>query len=220
MILVIFGGRPQLVSKFENKCAAIIQAWFPGEEGGNALADIILGNVNPSARLCVSYPKSENKKEVNYKNGYLQDDMPQYPFGYGLSYTIFKYSDFQMQQNVNVTDDRFAISCKIKNTGKMDGAEVVQLYVSPLDEPTTMKPIQLKGFKRVELMAGEEKQITFMVSPQQLVQYLNDKWIVETGKYKFKIGTSCTDIRLSGEIDLTGKNLVLEERNIFFSLVK
>lgn len=219
VILVMFGGRQQLVSKFESKCAAIIQAWFPGEEGGNALADIIVGNVNPSAKLCVTYPKTDSKEEINYKNGYVDGSLVQYPFGFGLSYSNYVYSDLQMQPNAAITDERFSVSVKIKNTGKREGTEIVQLYVSPVDKTSTMKPIQLKGFERVSLKAGKEKTVVFNVSPQQLVQYKEEKWIIESGKYEFKIGASCTDIRQKGIIDVQGNDLVLDKgREVFFTV--
>ncbi|MDO6424940.1 glycoside hydrolase family 3 C-terminal domain-containing protein, partial [Saccharophagus degradans] len=90
VVLVLFGGRQQVIDKLEGRCAAIINAWFPGEEGGNAVADILLGNVNPSAKLCVTYPNSQIKEEVNYQNGYSANNQPLYPFGYGLSYTTYE----------------------------------------------------------------------------------------------------------------------------------
>ncbi len=216
VILVITGGRQQLVDKFEDKCAAIIQAWFPGEEAGNALADILVGDVNPSAKLCVSYPKDDSEEELNYQKGYV-DVQPQYPFGYGLSYTTYGYSDFSMPATVNGNDPFFEVSCTVENTGSMDGAEIVQLYVSPVEGSSTMDPIQLKGFKRVDLKAGEKKTIGFKVSPQQLMQYIEGNWMVEAGKYKFKIGASCVDIRLEGMVQLKGDDVQLAGRNIFFS---
>ncbi|WP_372775999.1 glycoside hydrolase family 3 N-terminal domain-containing protein [Mangrovibacterium sp.] len=218
VVLVITGGRQQLVDKFEDRCAAIIQAWFPGEEAGNALADILIGKVNPTAKLCVSYPMDESEAELNYQHGY-QEVKPQYPFGYGLSYTTYAYSDFNMPSKAGVTDLYFSISCTVENTGSVDGAEIVQLYVSPVDSASTMDAIQLKGFKRVDLKAGEKKTIEFEVSPQQLMQYLGDRWIVEAGKYEFKIGASCLDLPLSGIIELRGEDLLLENRNVFFSRV-
>ncbi|SFF68245.1 beta-glucosidase [Salegentibacter agarivorans] len=159
VILVVFSGRQQLLSRFEEKCAAIIQAWFPGEESGNALADIIAGNVNPSAKLCVTYLKTESEQEINYKNGYDSNNLPQYPFGFGLSYTTFEYSNLRMEDVADVTGERFSISLDVRNTGKMDGTEIVQWYVSPKDKISTMKPIQLKGFQRVALKAGEKKRV-------------------------------------------------------------
>ncbi len=218
VVLIMYGGRQQLVSKFEDKCAAIIQAWFPGEEGGNALADILMGNVNPSGKLCVTYPRTEAKQEINYKNGYSKNNEPQYPFGYGLSYTSFDYSNIKMSERAKLSDDRISISCTIKNSGSMDGTEIVQLYVSPKDVDSGLKPIQLKGFQRVDLKAGEEKEIRFKVSPQQLVSYTSDQWIAKAGNYTFKIGASSTDIRLSKDIHLSGDDLILKNgRQIFFS---
>ena len=216
VVLVITGGRQQLVDKFEDKCAAIIQAWFPGEEAGNALADILLGNVNPSAKLSVSYPKDESEVELNYQHGYI-DVQPQYPFGYGLSYTTYAYSDFNMPAQANLNDEFIEISCTVENTGTRDGAEIVQLYVSPVDESSTMDPIQLKGFKRVDLKAGEKLTVRFKVSPQQLMQYTGENWKVEAGNYEFKIGASGIDLPLSGTIQLQGADLLLKDRNVFFS---
>ncbi len=216
VILIITGGRQQLVDKFEDKCAAIIQAWFPGEEAGNALADILIGNVNPTAKLCASYPKDEDAQELNYQHGY-KAVQPQYPFGFGLSYTTYAYSDFSMPTKANINDAFFSISCAVENTGVVDGAEIVQLYVSPVDEASTMDAIQLKGFKRVDLKAGEKKTVVFEVSPKQLMQYLGESWKVEAGKYEFKIGASSVNIPLKGIIELQGEDLKLEARNVFFS---
>lgn len=217
VILVMYGGRPQVVNELEEGCAAIVQGWFPGEEGGQAIADIMTGKVNPSAKLCITYPKSEDKAEVNYKNGYT-NTQPQYPFGYGLSYTNYTYSDLKMNSSAKITDERFEIACKIKNTGDKDGTEIVQLYVSPKDANSDMKPIQLKGFQRVDLKAGEEKAIKFLVSPEQLAQYIDNQWILEPGKYEFKVAASCTDIRLSETIELKGNEMILENgRSVFFS---
>ncbi|SDX89744.1 beta-glucosidase [Lutibacter oricola] len=218
VVLVIMGGRQQLVSKFEDKCAAIVQAWFPGEEGGNAIADILVGNVNPTAKLCVTYPSNESKKEINYKNGYSKDNQPQYPFGFGLSYTNYEYSDLKMETFANVKDERIPLSFKVKNIGKVDGTEIVQLYVSPKSETSTLNKIQLEGFKRVELKAGEEKTVTFKVSPQQFTQYKNGEWVIEPENFEFLIGASSTDIRLKSDLELKGKRKVLKNgRSVFFS---
>lgn len=218
VILVIFGGRPQVVSHLEADCAAILQAWFPGEEGGNALADILIGKVNPSAKLCVSYPRTGDKQEVNYKNGYAEKNQPQYPFGYGLSYTNYSYSDLQIQPRAKISEDWIKLSFQVKNSGSREGTEIVQLYVSPKDPESSMKPIQLKGFKRVELEAGEEKRVSFEFSPELLVQYIGEQWIIEPGNYEFKIGASSTDIRLSQSIHIAGNPRILENgRSIFFT---
>ena len=217
VILVMFSGRQEVISKLEGRCAAIIQAWFPGEEGGNAVADILLGNGNPSGKLCVSYPKTEENIEINYKDGYQNMELIQYPFGYGLSYSTFEYSNFKMKSKAKVEDDRFAISFNLKNTSTIDGDEIVQLYVSPVAKNSTMKPIQLKGFERVSLKAGEEKRITLQVSPQQLAQYENNEWIIESGKYEFKVGASSTAIKLQGVIEVKGTKILEKGRQVFFT---
>ena len=218
VILVLFGGRQQVIDKIEGRCAAIINAWFPGEEGGNAIADVLIGKVNPSGKLCVTYPNSQIEEEVNYQNGYDKFNLPLFPFGFGLSYTSYKYSDFKIENEAKLTDDRFSISFYLENTGEKAGTEIAQLYVSPVDNKATIKPIQLKGFQRVFLKSGEKKKVTFMVSPQQLVQYKNQKWIVEADSYCFKIGASCTDIHLQGNINLKGEDLILKNgRQIFFT---
>jgi beta-glucosidase len=218
VILVLFTGRQLGISRLEGRCTAIVQAWFPGEEGGNAVADILLGNVNPSGKLCVTYPRTEEETEINYKDGYPDPGRIQYPFGYGLSYTRFEYGNLKMKKRAAVKDERIPVSCTVRNTGSRDGTEVVQLYVSPRESESDMKPIQLKGFHRVELRTGEEKTLTFNVSPQQLAQYKNRKWIVEAGAYEFMIGASCKDLRLKGLVELKGDDLILEKgRQVFFS---
>lgn len=220
VILVLFGGRQQLVTNLEG-CAAIVQAWFPGEEGGNAVADILLGNVNPSGKLCVTYPKDESKNEINYKHGYSENNQPQYPFGYGLSYTNYKYSNLKVQASANITDERFTVEFYVKNTGDRTGTEIVQLYVSPKDSNSTLLPIQLKGFQRVELKPKEQKKVVFKISPEQFAQYINSEWIINPEKMNLLIGASSTDIRLKGEIDLKGTKKILKNgRSVFFSVNK
>lgn len=155
VVLMMFGGRPQVIDEVEAGCAAILQAWYPGEEGGNAVADILLGNVNPSGKLCVSYPKTESEELYCYNNGVSQEKIA-YPFGFGLSYTSFEYSGMNVPATAQTTDDFIEISCRVKNTGMREGVEIVQLYLSP-ESSQSLKPIQLKGFARVNLKPGESK---------------------------------------------------------------
>ncbi|GAB1858378.1 glycoside hydrolase family 3 N-terminal domain-containing protein [Flavobacteriaceae bacterium MHTCC 0001] len=221
VILVLFGGRQQEITKLTSRCAAIVYAWFPGEEGGNAIADILTGKVNPSGKLCVTYPKTQDETEVNYQNGYTLENEPLFPFGFGLSYTNYTYSNLDIETSSEITTNRFTISLDIKNIGKRDGEEIVQLYVSPKVKDASMKPIQLKGFQRVHLKAGETKRLIFQVSPEQLVQYKNRQWMIEPGVYEFKVGASSIDIRLKGQVHLTGETLLLQNgRQVFFSTCK
>ena len=217
VVLVIFGGRPQIVTEIEPKCAAIIQAWFPGEEGGNALADIITGTVNPSAKLTLTYPRTNEQAPIVYSQGYKEHDMPMYPFGYGLSYTTFEYSGLTSPKAIKTSDDAINISFRITNTGSMNGAEITQLYVSPPESNTNLEPIELKGFSKVFLKKGESKDVTISVSPQQLAYYQNGNWTIEPGTYAFKVGASCLDIKFTDHVELTGDKVILEQRDTFFS---
>lgn len=217
VVLVVFGGRAQVISDIAEKCAAVIQAWYPGEEGGNALADIIYGKVSPSGRLSVSYPAEELHEPVCYNYGITDDSRIAYPFGYGLSYTTFEYSNMKLDTTAATDAEWFNVSIDIKNTGDMKSDEVVQLYVSPLDRSAKLKPIQLKGFKRVTLDAGERKTVSFKMSPQQLGYYIDGQWQVDPGRYMIKIGASSADIRQQGELELTGDQHILPLRTRYFS---
>lgn len=217
VILVVFGGRAQVISGIAEKCAAVIQAWYPGEEGGNALADIIYGKVSPSGRLSVSYPAEELHDPVCYNYGITDDSRIAYPFGYGLSYTTFEYSNMKLDTTAATDAEWFNVSIDIKNTGDMKSDEVVQLYVSPLDRSAKLKPIQLKGFKRVTLDAGERKTVSFKMSPQQLGYYIDGQWQVDPGRYMIKVGASSADIRQQGELELTGDQHILPLRTRYFT---
>lgn len=217
VVLVVFGGRAQVISGIAEKCAAVIQAWYPGEEGGNALADIIYGKVSPSGRLSVSYPAEELHEPICYNYGITDDSRIAYPFGYGLSYTTFEYSNMKLDTTAATDAEWFNVSIDIKNTGNMKSDEVVQLYVSPLDRSAKLKPIQLKGFKRVTLDAGERKTVSFKMSPQQLGYYIDGQWQVDLGRYMIKVGASSVDIRQQGELELTGDQHILPLRTHYFT---
>jgi beta-glucosidase len=139
-----------------------------------------------------------------------------YPFGFGLSYTNYQYSQIKAPATASTATPRIAVSCVVKNNGSIAGEEVVQLYVSPKGN-LPLKPIQLKGFTRVSLKAGEAKTVTFEVSPEQFAHYKNAKWTIEPGAYELKIGASSGDIRLSQTVKLTGKAISMERKSVFFS---
>lgn len=217
VVLLLFGGRQQVITDLDPHCAAVLQAWFPGEEGGNAVADILYGTQNPSGRLCVTYPKDETNEMICYNTGYPKPEQVLYPFGYGLSYTNFAYSQMEAPKEQTIDKDWIEISCLLKNTGMRMGTEVVQLYVSPIDSNLPLRPIQLKGFKRIKLNPSEEETIVFKVSPQQLAYLQDEKWTITPGDYIFQIGASSTDIRLKKTVTLTGKKRIMDERTIYFS---
>ena len=216
VILVMFGGRPQVIGNLADSCAAVLQAWYPGEEGGNAVADILLGNVCPSGRLSVSYPMNESRASYCYNNGEKSADVA-YPFGYGLSYTDFEFSDLYVPREVKTSDEKLHISCKVKNVGARVGAEVVQLYLSPRSGQP-LKPIQLKGFARVELEPGESRRVEFVLSPEQLAYY-TDKgfYMIEPGRYEFMVGASSEDIRQRGLLTLTGQAVKADLRTHYLT---
>lgn len=216
VVLVIFGGRAMVLNGLEKQCAAIIQAWYPGEEGGNAIADLLLGMANPSAKLCTSYPAVDDKTPLSYNNGYTGPFKPLYPFGYGLSYTTYGYSDMKAPAAASITQETIPVTLKVRNTGAKAGTEVVQLYVSPKDPDSTLQPIRLKGFRRVELAPGEEKTVTLGLSPEQLCSWKDGSWVVQPGSYRIRAGSSSEDLPLEAEITIEGKKRTFKKRNHFW----
>lgn len=192
VVLVIFGGRPQCVKEIADGCAAILQAWYPGEEGGNAVADILLGNVSPSGKLAITYPDHEQKGQFCY-NDEDTDGYVAWPFGYGLSYTTFKYE-------LKTIDPRGKVTCTVQNTGNMAGDEVIQIYLdSYIGGNTAIKlKKRLLGFARVSLQPGEKKSIKFQLYDEQLAECVlpsgapgeDSYWEVKPGSYLLSMGNS------------------------------
>ena len=233
VVLVMFGGRAQVVSGIAEKCAAVIQAWYPGEEGGNAVADILYGKVSPSAKLSVSYPNVEINEAICYNYSAEKDPRVQWPFGYGLSYTTFEYSNLEATPEVTTKDESFNITFDVKNTGKMAADEVAQIYLSPADDNKNIRPIQLQGFARVSLKPGESKKISVKMFTEQLGYYSrstsgslqgkNDgqrQWNIKAGQFIIKIGASSQDIKLQQQINLSGEAVKMPLRKFYFSEVK
>lgn len=217
VVLVLFGGRAQVISSIAEKCAAVIQAWYPGEEGGNALADILYGNIAPSGKLSVSYPAEEIRTPICYNNGLEGDKRIAYPFGFGLSYSSFRYSNLKVD-SVAATNADIRLSFDVTNTGAMAADEVAQIYLSPTEKSQPLKPIQLQGFGRVSLQPGETKSLSFTLSSQQLGHYDVGQWVIEPGKFQVKIGASSADIRLCSDITLKGEKVVMPLRSQIFSV--
>lgn len=208
VVLVMFGGRAQVVSGLAEHCAAVIQAWYPGEEGGNAVADILYGNISPSAKLSVSYPNTEIYQPICYNYSEEQDPRVQWPFGYGLSYTTFEYSNLKVVHEAATTDQSITLSFRITNTGSVAADEVAQVYISPTRANQNIRPIQLQGFARVSLEPGQSKDVSIRLYTEQLGYYSNEngrQWNIDPGTFCIKIGSSSTDIRLSQDITLKGK---------------
>ena len=223
VVLVMFGGRAQVISGIAEKCAAVIQAWYPGEEGGNAVADILYGKVSPSAKLSVSYPNVEINEPICYNYSAEKDPRVQWPFGYGLSYTTFEYSNLEATPEVTTKDESFNITFDVKNTGKMAADEVAQIYLSPADDNKNIRPIQLQGFARVSLKPGESKKISVKMFTEQLGYYSNEgqrQWNIKAGQFIIKIGASSQDIKLQQTIKLSGEAVKMPLRKYYFSEAK
>ena len=223
VVLVMFGGRAQVISGLAEKCAAIIQAWYPGEEGGNALADILYGKVSPSAKLSVSYPNVEINEPICYNYTAEKDARVAWPFGYGLSYTTFEYANLEATTEVTTNDESFNLTFDVKNTGKVAADEVAQIYLSPADKSQHIRPIQLQGFARVSLKPGESKKISVKMYTEQLGYYTHDgqrQWNIQPGKYIVKVGASSQDIKLQQEINVSGDMVKKPLRKYYFSEAK
>ena len=223
VVLVMFGGRAQIVSGLAEKCAAIIQAWYPGEEGGNAVADILYGKISPSAKLSVSYPNVEINEAICYNYSAEKDARIAWPFGYGLSYTTFEYAKLETPQEIKTNDESFNLTFEVKNTGEVAADEVAQIYLSPADQNQKIRPIQLQGFARVSLKPGESKKVSVKMYTEQLGFYSNEgqrKWNILPGSYILKIGASSQDIRLEQSVVLKGEPVqkpALTQRRFFSS---
>ena len=222
VVLVVFGGRAQVISGIAERCAAVIQAWYPGEEGGNAVADILYGNVSPSAKLSVSYPKEEVYEAMCYNYSADQDPRVQWPFGYGLSYTTFEYSNLNLDTAVKTSDKCVELSFEVKNTGSVAADEIAQVYISPAEEGQQIRPIQLHGFARVALNPGETKTVKVKLHTEQFGYYTNDgvrQWNIAPGTYEVKVGASSADIKLSDKVTLKGNHIRKPLREYYFSEV-
>ena len=203
VVLVLTGGSALSVNWADRNIPAILMAWYPGEEGGNALAEILFGRYNPAGRLPVTFYKSVDDLPP-FTDYYMKgrtyrffDGTPLYPFGYGLSYTSFQYKDIRLAQEEAGLQDTVRVQVTVRNSGSRDGDEVVQIYVrNPADKEGPRKA--LKGFKREHLKAGEEKVITIPLAVQQLAVYHPDTktFAPDPGTYEIMAGASAEDLRL------------------------
>ena len=211
VVVVLVGGSAITMNNWLKNVPAILDVWYPGEEGGDAVANVLFGDYNPAGRLPITFPVFEGQLPLvyNHKPTGRGDDynnltgQPLFPFGYGMSYTTFEYSDFELEKNKIPASDSTLVKCKVTNTGKMDGDEVVQLYVH--DElASVVRPVtELKGFRRIHLKAGESAEVSFVINPEMLSMLdKNLKKVVEPGDFRITIGASCKDIRLKGILNV------------------
>jgi len=194
IVLILVEGRPRIINAIQEKVQAILMAYLPGMEGGRAIADIISGDVIPSGKLPFTYPRSPNDLTLydhKYSENYGQYNSynPQFPFGFGLSYTTFEYSDLQLSQDTLKVGDSLFIYVTVKNSGSLAGKEVVQLYLGDLYASITPSVKRLKRFKKIYLEAQETKRIDFKLYPKDFSFIGRDyNPVVEPGEFKISIG--------------------------------
>jgi len=215
VIVVLVNGRPLSINRIAKEAKAIIEAWLPGEEGGQAVADVLFGDFNPGGKLAMTFPVSVGQVPIYYahkpsgcrshwKGEYVETtNKPLYPFGHGLSYTKFDYEDLKINKLAISENENIKISLKVLNSGACIGDEVVQLYTRYNDTSVTRPVKELKGFERITLAVGEEKEITFNLLANDLGFYNREmEFVLEHGKIDVLVGSSSEDIRLSGSFEI------------------
>jgi beta-glucosidase len=211
VVVVLINGRPLSIRWASGNIPSIVEAWMCGEQGGNAIADVLFGDYNPGGRLPITIPRSVGQYPFYYnhsatKEGAKYIDMPGtplYEFGYGLSYTTFEYSNLKITPEKSNREGNVEVSVDVKNTGKMKGDEVVQLYINDVISSTSKPVKELKGYERVALEPGETKTVKLWLTPDELSLFDRDmNFIVEPGIFKVMVGSSSADIRLKGEFEV------------------
>jgi len=220
VVLVLFTGRPLALKWEEENVPAILNVWFGGSEAGDAIADVLFGDVNPSGKLTTTFPQNVGQVPIYYahkntgrplsgpwfqkfQSNYLDvSNDPVYPFGFGLSYTTFSYGDLKLDKSEMTSKDSIVVTVNVTNSGNRDGAEVVQLYIRDLVGSVTRPVKELKGFQKVMLKAGETRTISFTITDEELSFYNSDlMWKCEPGKFQVFVGTNSRDVK-QGEFEL------------------
>jgi beta-glucosidase len=221
VVVLINAGRPLVFNWIADKAPAILYTWWLGTEAGNAIADVLTGDANPSAKLPMSFPRSVGQIPLyynsfntgrpapahamaGYTSGYIDlNGSPRYPFGFGLSYTTFAYSDLALNTRSMKGQEKIEVSLQLKNSGAVAGSEVVQLYLRDRSA-SVVRPIrELKDFQKIALQAGETKRVVFSIDREKLSFYNEQlQWVTEPGDFDLMIGASSSDIRLQTTFDL------------------
>ncbi len=208
-IVVLIGGSAITMSGWLERVGAVLDAWYPGEQGGRAVADILFGDGDPGGRLPITFPVAEGQLPLYYDHeptGRGDDYVdltgePLFPFGFGLSYATFAFSDLAITPDSVAPDGTAVVRCVVRNTGTRAGDEVVQLYVHQELASVARPVLQLEGFRRVHLAPGEAREVRFTLSREQLRLLARDgRWVVEPGSFRVMVGASSKDIRLRGEL--------------------
>ena len=222
VVVLINAGRPLVFNYTADNAPAILYTWWLGSEAGNAIADVLFGDYNPSGKLTMTFPLSVGQVPIYYshlntgrpatddvdrfyRSAYIDLSIyPRYEFGYGLSYTGFEYSNLMIDRKMIKTDEKITVSVTIKNTGRYDGEEIVQLYLRDRVASISRPVKELKDFTKIFLKAGESKTVTFIIDKEKLSFYNNDlEWVAEPGEFDLMIGASSRDIRLTENFVLT-----------------
>lgn len=228
VVVVLVNGRPYAIPWLAERANAILEAWLPGEEGGGAIADVLFGDVNPSGKLPITFPRHVGQVPIFYNHkpsgmrsnpygDYVSEKVtPLYPFGHGLSFTDFEYKDLSINGKQATVGESVDISLKIANSGPAAGDEVVQLYIRD-EYATTPRPVkELKGYVRLSLQPGETRTVTFHLPVDMLAFYdENLELVIEAGAVKLMLGSSSEDIRLRGEFDIVGVGKIKVRERVF-----
>jgi len=221
VVVLINAGRPLVFNWTADNVPTILYTWWLGTEAGNAIADVVFGDYNPAGKLPMSFPRDEgqlpiyynhfntgrpapNESATNYVSAYIDlKNSPKFPFGYGLSYTTFDYSDLKLSTKKLKSSEILEVTMTIKNSGKFTGEEVVQLYIRDKVGSVVRPIIELKDFQKIKLNAGESKTVRFNIDKEKLSFYNNEvNWVVEPGDFDLMIGSSSADIRLKDSFEL------------------
>lgn len=226
-VVVLINGRPLALPWIAEHVPAVLEAWLPGEEGGNAVADVLFGDVPPGGRLPISLPRSVGQVPVYYghkpsggrsqiRGDYVDlSSKPLFPFGHGLCYTRFEYTNLELSAAEVPATGAIDVRLEVTNAGARPGEEVVQLYVHDVVASVTRPVKQLKGFKRIALAPGERRRVTFRLDVSQLAFYDRDmEFVVEPGRVEVLVGSSSEDIRLSGSFEISGERHPLRRSEV------
>ncbi|MBI9017687.1 MAG: glycoside hydrolase family 3 C-terminal domain-containing protein [Phycisphaerae bacterium] len=223
VVVVLISGRPLSINWTDKNVPAILAAWYPGSQGGKAIADVLFGDYNPGGKLSVTFPRTVGQLPMNFPakpnsqidcfrggsrvNGVL------YPFGYGLSYTKFKYSNLKITPKVIAPDDIITVMVDVTNIGKVAGDEIVQLYTRDVVSSVTTYEKNLRGFDRIHLKPGQSRTVQFIIKPDD-IQLLNEnmQWVVEPGEFSVMIGASSVDIKQKGVFTVVAASELDQER--------
>ena len=211
VVVVLLNGRPMSINWIDKYVPAVVEGWFPGAQGGTAIAEVLFGDYNPGGKLTVTFPKTvgqipfnfPSKPNAQWENEKSRVNGALYYFGHGLSYTNFTYSNLQISPHQQTNGGKISIALDVKNTGSRAGTEIVQLYTRDLVSSVTTYEKNLRGFERVELKPGETKSVTFVLSASDLALWdRNMRFVVEPGTFRVMIGSSSQDIRLTGDFEI------------------